>query len=194
MKISEKNLRSAIKKKLLKEKITEAKRGSLVTTHSSQAGKIKSGGSGEKQDAGSMSISSDGLENIKDQEGYREHIYDDDTSQYIISTYDVAVGNPTIGVCHLVYKKGGRGKDEREKYKKYLGGKEKMSPDEVNALLATDIEKHTRWKSSLTEPITQNMFDAIADYAFNAGNAAPKRDGVIGAINTGDNLYIRVTL
>jgi len=139
---------------------------------------------GERKDAKTMSISAAGLQRIKKEEGYRDQVYDDDPSQDIISSYEQAVGYPTIGVGHLVYKAGS--KDERAKYEKYLGGKEKMTPAQVDELLATDIDKHTRWKNDITEPITQNMFDALADFAFNAGNAAPKQDGILAAINKGD--------
>ena len=140
--------------------------------------------SGERKDAKSMSISGAGLQRIKKEEGYRDQVYDDDRSQDIISSYEQAVGYPTIGVGHLIYKAGS--KDERAKYEKYLGGREKMTAAQVDELLAVDIEKHTRWKNDITEPITQNMFDALADFAFNAGNAAPKQDGIIAAINKGD--------
>ena len=139
---------------------------------------------GERKDAKTMSISAAGLQRIKKEEGYRDQVYDDDPSQDIISSYEQAVGYPTIGVGHLVYKAGS--KDERAKYEKYLGGKEKMTPAQVDELLATDIDNHTKWKNDITEPITQNMFDALADFAFNAGNSAPKQDGILAAINKGD--------
>jgi GH24 family phage-related lysozyme (muramidase) len=196
-------------RRLIRESLTLERKGEKIKQQGGEAGEgalDKGGGSsgpgrpgGEYAEASTMSISTDGLNNIKREEGSVSQVYDDKTGNVIDSWDDINndSGHPTIGVGHLIYRKedrnssGAAAKRESgdwsdEKWGDYLEGGSSLSDDDIRTLLSQDIESHTRWKEDITKPITQNMFDAIADFAFNAGNAAPERDGVIGAINDGN--------
>ena len=118
--------------------------------------------------------SEDFINKLREEEGTRNRIYDDATGSPITS-YDQARGTPTIGVGHAIFP------NEREKYKKYLNSA--MPEEEIEQLLQSDINRHLTWASSISVPITQNMFDALASFAYNAGPAAPVQDGIIEAIN-----------
>ena len=97
---------------------------------------------------------------------------------------------PTIGVGHLI-----KSEDEFKKFKEYTlksittGGDGKpidqksfnkasssvtmqsylMPESEIVDLFNKDVDDHTQFKSRITEPITQEMFDALTSIAFNAG-------------------------
>jgi len=131
-----------------------------------------------------MFVSNEFKAQLKAHEGFRGHVYDDKNGK-AIANYEDAKRYPTIGWGHLVYKKGT--KDEREKYRKYLKGGVTMSEAEAESLLDKDIESHVKiFKAQITVPITQNMFDALASYAFNTGAYGPKKYGIIDRINAGD--------
>ena len=127
----------------------------------------------------SMQMSDQGLEILKKMEGVRYQVYDDKTGK-VVSSYQEVQGYPTIGVGHLIKDK------EREFYKEYLSGGKELTESQVNDLFRKDIEKHTTFKNQISVPITQNMFDAMASFSFNAGPNALKQDGIIDLINRKD--------
>ena len=50
------------------------------------------------------------------------------------------------------------------------------------------MRKHeVPWKNQIKVPLTQNMFDAIASFAFNTGRGGPKKYGVIEPLNRVDS-------
>tara|TARA_B100000674_G_C37964878_1_gene974052 strand:- start:861 stop:3830 length:2970 start_codon:yes stop_codon:yes gene_type:complete len=87
-------------------------------------------------------------------------------------------GNPTIGYGHLIYG-GYPWRDERERWKEYLvGGGKIMSKAEAQELREEDILNHSpngdmfkKHNKPLPPDLlmTQNMFDALTHYTFNAG-------------------------
>ena len=90
-------------------------------------------------------------------------------------------GYPTIGAGHLI-----KTADEFESYREYTLGSI-ASPENRNAnsgmplqdflmseadmkkLFKKDVDIHTQFKTRITQPITQEMFDALTSIAFNAG-------------------------
>ena len=96
--------------------------------------------------------------------------------------YSKAIGNPTIGVGHLIETEA-----EFEKFKKYtisnictnknLYGPMAtksfddllMSDKEILDLYYEDLIEHSQFKSRIKKPITQSMFNALVSFAFNAG-------------------------
>jgi len=136
----------------------------------------------ELKSVSSLKISHSGVEHIKQSEGIVDQVYDDATGK-IVSSYDDIQGYPTIGIGHLIYRKGVI--DDRDKYEKYLGNDAgiKMTKPEIDALFLADLNRHLGWVSKIKAPITQNMYDALADYAFNAGSNAAVTDGIIKLIN-----------
>ena len=127
----------------------------------------------------SMQMSDQGLEILKKMEGVRYQVYDDKTGK-VVSSYQEVQGYPTIGVGHLIKE------NEKEQFKQYLKNGIKLTESEVNNLFREDIEKHTTFKNQISVPITQNMFDAMASFSFNAGPNALKQDGIIDLINRKD--------
>lgn len=175
--LEEDYLRKIIKESILNEVGFKGKVNISGTTSSSS----NSLPPGEYGDPSEMSISEEGVNFIKDEEGFRKQVYDDKTSR-IINSYDNAEGNPTIGIGHLIFRVGVT--DEKQKYEKYLGGGQEMSNAEVIALFKEDLQDHVKlFKEQITAKITQDMFDALASYAFNVGANGPKRDGIVDLIN-----------
>ena len=127
----------------------------------------------------SMTMSDQGLEILKKMEGVRYQVYDDETGR-VVSSYREVQGNPTIGVGHLIKN------NEKEHFEQYLKNGSKLTESQVNDLFREDIEKHTTFKNQISVPITQNMFDAMASFSFNAGPDALKQDGIINLINRKD--------
>jgi GH24 family phage-related lysozyme (muramidase) len=183
MKITESQLRRLIRSRLLVER--EERESTRKERDQSEEDRDTPSGrpSGEYADASTLEISPDGLDNIKREEGSVSQVYDDETGK-VIDRWDQLRGNPTIGVGHLLYRIEDKdephavtaresGDWEDDKWGSYLGPGSSLNNEEIRRLLADDIESHTRWKEDITKPITQNMFDSIADFAFNAGNGAP---------------------
>jgi GH24 family phage-related lysozyme (muramidase) len=112
---------------------------------------------------------------------------------YPVTSYNKLKGTATIGVGHAIQSVG-----EFNKYKQYtlkeitkerpgkkVFGDDSMDPDlrepspnpeaflfpkeEAMKLLKDDIEEHTQFKSRITQPITREMFNALASIAFNSG-------------------------
>ena len=127
-----------------------------------------------------MKISDEGLRRIRKSEGLFRQVYDDSNGRILFS-YEEAVGNPTIGIGHLIKA------SEREYYSQYLGGRDSMSESQAWELYRQDVQKHIDpWASSVETPVTQEMIDAMASLAFNVGVNASSLKKTIAAINERD--------
>lgn len=106
-----------------------------------------------------LTISTNGIDLIKQFEGLRLNPYDD------------GVGVMTIGYGHTGsgVKKG------------------KITEEEAEELLQKDIEKHQRAvQEAVKVPLTQEQFDALVSFAFNAGPTGFKRSTLVKKLNAGD--------
>ncbi len=109
-------------------------------------------------------------------------------------------GNPTIGYGHLIYG-GVPFRDERKRFEDYLvGGGKKMTKAEAEDLFEEDLinhspkgemyKKHSKGKDLPDDfPLTQNMFDALIHWTFNAGVINLRKSGIIDALL--DKNYIK---
>ena len=114
-----------------------------------------------------MKMSRKGIDWLIQSEGVRYQVYDD-RGGGIIPSYESANGYPTIGVGHLI-----RSGSDKQRFEKYLGGREEMTHDQVIDLLREDLPKYEKpAQEKTTEPITQEMFDAIVHHTFNVGGGA----------------------
>ena len=173
MKITENQIRKLIRTMLLKEQgSVSIDVGTVSAKYASGYGGSSTYNSGNKEDIvgddkkypGDQALKtvsnlkpSDYLyKHLKGAEGYRGHVYDDKNSKPI-SKYKNAVGTPTIGYGHAIFKKGHNkyNAQEQEKYKKYLKGGQKMTKPEAEQLFRSDVERHTGWKTAIKVPITQ---------------------------------------
>ena len=131
-----------------------------------------------------MRMSTNGLKELIKSEGVRYQVYDDANGRTLYS-YSDAIRYPTIGVGHLIYKPNG--KDERERFKAYLGGGKSMSEKQVMDLLREDLPKYEDpVAQKIQKPVTKQMFDALVSLAFNAGPNARAIKNAIAAINNED--------
>ena len=93
-----------------------------------------------------MKTSQAGLQFIMDNEGLVLHPYND------------AAGYPTIGAGHRI-------KDEEE----FPG---QITREQAMVLLAADVERFEQAVNGYGLDLTQNQFDALVDFSFNAGEGA----------------------
>lgn len=129
---------------------------------------------------GNITVDERGLEFLKRYEGTRFQVYDDGNSK-TISTYEEAKGYPTIGIGHLI------GAGEKPFYSTYLGGREKMTLDQVHKLKQKDMLRFTNpLNERLKEPVTQNMFNGMIALGFNTGMNGPTIKKAIALVNTKD--------
>lgn len=131
-----------------------------------------------------LKTSEAGKDFIIAEEAIRYQVYDDDKSQDIISRYEDAIGFPTIGIGHLIYKPGEV--DERAKWAPYLGGKKSLTDKQVRDLFTSDLVKYEAPGKRITKPVTQQMFDALVSLAFNAGPNSSAVRACVNAINNED--------
>ena len=107
-----------------------------------------------------MTLSPAGLDRIKRYEGFRNHVYDD------------AAGLPTIGWGHLI------------KAGEPFTSESKLTMAEAEALLARDVNPVILGVESLLEvEVTQDAFDAMVSFAFNAGLGALRNSSFLRAVN-----------
>ncbi len=107
-----------------------------------------------------MQLSAEGLELIKQFEGFRSHAY-----------LDVA-GFQTIGYGHRIVPP--------ENFP------EGVSERQAEALLASDVARAERAVASMVEvPLTQGQFDALVDFCFNLGAGRLARSTLLRALNAG---------
>lgn len=129
---------------------------------------------------GNITVDERGLEFLKRYEGTRFQVYDDANSK-TISTYEEAKGYPTIGIGHLI------GGGEKPFYSTYLGGREKMTLDQVHKLKQKDMLRFTNpLNQRLQQPVTQNMFNGMIALGFNTGMNGPTIKKAIALVNTKD--------
>ena len=128
-----------------------------------------------------MRMSNHGRDILIDTEGYRDFVYDDIGGKLIYS-YEESVGSPTIGIGHLI-----NSDEDRERFRRFLGDGDRMTRKEVSALLAEDLPKYEKpAQEGLTVPVTQEMFDTLVHYAFNAGPNSTALWNAIDAANAGN--------
>ena len=83
----------------------------------------------------------------------------------------------TIGVGHVLYPEQGRLKlEDRVKYALHEADKRVFTKDEVDAILAKDLDRFVRGVSKYCHgPITQGQLDALVSFSFNCGLGALQR-------------------
>jgi GH24 family phage-related lysozyme (muramidase) len=81
--------------------------------------------------------SDEGLQELIQTEGVRYQVYDDATGK-TVSSYSQVRGYPTIGVGHLIKDK------ERSQFSQFLGGRQKMSKNQVFRLLKHDVPRYAK--------------------------------------------------
>ena len=126
-------------------------------------------------------MSRKGIDWLIRSEGVRYQVYDD-RGGGIISSYESARGYPTIGVGHLI-----RSDKDKARFEKYLGGREEMTHEQVVDLLREDLPKYEKpIQDRVTEPLTQEMFDALVHLTFNVGGGSYAVKNAIKAVNEKD--------
>lgn len=107
-----------------------------------------------------MKVSQSGLEFTQDMEGTRYYGYLD------------PVGIPTAGVGHTGSDVEVGKQYSQEQVAKWLADDMKEAEDAVNRLVKV--------------PLTQNQFDALADFAYNAGGGNLAKSTLLKKLNAGD--------
>lgn len=108
-----------------------------------------------------MKLSAEGLEILKELEGFRSNTYLD------------RAGKPTIGFGHLI-----------RPYDRFLSP---ITRELASAVLREDVaEAEDAINSLVTIPLKQNEFDALTLFVYNVGRGALKGSTTLKVINTGD--------
>lgn len=112
-----------------------------------------------------MKTSRQGLDLIKESEGFVPHVYKD------------GAGYDTIGYGHLVTLAEKRA----QKFKKPL------TEDQALELLALDVHDAEEAVSSAVHvPLRQHQFDALVSFTYNLGSAALRKSSLLAKINQGE--------
>ena len=117
----------------------------------------------QAQNTTQMSLSSQGLNFIKQQEGYSDTIYKD------------SAGNPTIGYGHLIKNGEDFSKGITEQKATDL-----LSQDTKTAVAAVN--------DKVTASLTQTKFDAVVDFTYNLGAGNLGRSTLLSNINSGKDV------
>jgi len=135
-------------------------------------GKVEELAEGTWKHPSALSFSEAGRKKLKAEEGSRQFVYDDLTGKPV-SSFEGLEGKPTIGIGHLITMP----EQTSGKFNAHLrdapGGRG-MTDAEVLALFEEDSESRDatiRGKLGAT-PTTQNQFDALFSFYYNAGNHA----------------------
>jgi len=124
--------------------------------------------------------SDEGLQELIKSEGIYYQVYDDATGK-VVSSYSQVKGYPTIGVGHLIKDR------ERSQFAQFLGGRKKMTKNQVFRLFKHDMPKYYKpIAKRITAPITQSMFDALVSLGYNTGTNSKSLKASIAAINKKD--------
>ncbi len=108
-----------------------------------------------------MKLSAQGLEAVKQAEGFRNRTY-----------LDVA-GRPTVGYGHLVGA-----------HEAYPG---EITLAQAEALLAADLAQAQQAVTRLVKvPLSQGQFDALVDFIFNLGAERLRTSTLLTKLNAGD--------
>jgi GH24 family phage-related lysozyme (muramidase) len=111
-------------------------------------------------------ISQAGLDHIKQAEGVKNTIYKDQA------------GKDTIGVGHLITA-------EESASGRFSSGT--ITDSEIDTLLLEDIDKTQRGvRGCVTQPVTQEQYDAMTSLAFNIGTGNFCNSTLVKKINSGD--------
>jgi lysozyme len=106
-----------------------------------------------------MNVSAKALKVIKHHEGLR------------FNPYRCPAKLWTIGVGHVLYPEQGRLKiEDRDAYPLRPEDNRKFSAEEVDAILAADLQRFERGVEKFVPvPLTQGQFDALVSFSFNVG-------------------------
>ena len=131
-------------------------------------------------------ISSSYKERLKSAEGKVSYVYDDSKlikfPKPVVLSYKAVLGYPTIGIGHLIEP------SEYDKWKDYLAypGK-RLTDQEMLDLYDNDLLiREAPLAAVIKAPITQEMFDALFSYIYNAGHFDPGVKKAISLINASD--------
>jgi GH24 family phage-related lysozyme (muramidase) len=144
---------------------------------------------GQLVDVNTLDISPAGLSYISTNEGWFDKVYDDkrgaSSPLFYLDSYDspTKLGYATIGYGTLIDTA-----QEREQFAKYLKNTpDKLTKEEGIVLFKKELDDHRRyWVSRIKKPISQNMYDALASHAYNAGPGNETLRAAINLINSGD--------
>jgi lysozyme len=118
---------------------------------------------------GPHNLSDEGLDFIKDREGWRPQMYDDSR------------GNATIGYGHLIH--GGPIGTDPVAEAPFANG---ISRGTGSGLLRTDVGiAESAVNRLVTAPVSQSQFDALVDFTYNAGQGNFARSTLLQDVNTG---------
>ncbi len=121
---------------------------------------------------GNMKISSDGIQHLVNIEGGAQLTMYNDAGKN--------KGHCTIGVGHLIHKTVCNGTIPSEK--PYLKG---ISITHAKKLLKTDLAiAESAVNGAITVPLTQNQYDALVSFVFNAGAGAFRKSTLRKYINS----------
>ena len=123
-----------------------------------------------------MNVSAKALKVIKHHEGLR------------FNPYRCPAKLWTIGVGHVLYPEQGRLKiEDRDAYPLRLEDNRKFSAEEVDAILAADLQRFERGVEKFVPvPLTQGQFDALVSFSFNVGLGTLQRSTLRAKLNRGD--------
>ena len=109
-----------------------------------------------------MQLSAEGLDLIKESEGFRDHVY-----------LDVA-GFPTIGYGHLI-----------KPHESFPSG---ITEAQAAAILATDVQSAEQSVARLVKvALTQGQYDALVDFCFNLGAGRLAGSTLLRELNVGNH-------
>jgi lysozyme len=123
-----------------------------------------------------MNVSAKALKVIKHHEGLR------------FNPYRCPAKLWTIGVGHVLYPEQGKLKiDERDGFPLRPEDDRKFSMDEVDAILAADLQRFERGvERFVSVALTQGEFDALVSFSFNVGLGTLQRSTLRAKLNRND--------
>jgi lysozyme len=123
-----------------------------------------------------MNVSAKALKVIKHHEGLR------------FNPYRCPAKLWTIGVGHVLYPEQGRLKiEDRDAYPLRPEDNRKFSVEEVDAILAADLQRFERGVIKFVPvSLTQGQFDALVSFSFNVGLGTLQRSTLRTKMNRGD--------
>ena len=123
-----------------------------------------------------MNVSPQAIKVIKHHEGVRQ------------TPYRCPARLWTVCVGHVLYPEQGKLKiEDRDAYPLRPEDNRKFSVDEVDAILAADLQRFERGvEKFVTVPLTQGQFDALVSFSFNVGLGTLQRSTLRAKINRGD--------
>jgi lysozyme len=123
-----------------------------------------------------MNVSAKALKVIKHHEGLR------------FNPYRCPAKLWTIGVGHVLYPEQGKLKiEDRDAYPLRPEDNRKFSVEEVDAILAADLQRFERGVEKFVPvPLTQGQFDALVSFSFNVGLGTLQRSTLRAKLNRGD--------